>query len=206
MPLPHERWNGIYSPAPMRLLVDIPSEIWDQRAYPKNDYDHVDKSLLLILTWELDALAVDPNGPETQQRRALKGARQLHSNIGTELAFEDLLLDNATTGQLRLVGDYNSNREVVPRTTDGRRLGTHSVHQESGDVYHREVAIDVVLPVDRPGDVKFLDYIGRATQRVITYTLEVVEVNVVFQESLTMYMGAAVMGQPVTTLEWIVSE
>lgn len=204
MTLPVNRWNGIWSPAPMRELVDAISHVLgDRRATPTNDFAGVHESLLPILRWQLDALAYDPAGPETQRRRALALAKRLHSLIGTESAFDILMQSNFTRGALRYIGDFNSSGVQVPRVGD-RMQGSHSLHSAdplvedtlrdpdgnptgnrnpafSGDghVYRKFVAIDIIQPSDRAGDINFTDYIASAAQQVVPYTLEVVETNIV---------------------------
>ena len=76
----------------------------------------------------------------------------------------------------------------------GRGRPTHvRTNPFSGDglVYRKFVAIDIAQPFDRPDVEAFRDYIARATQQVIPYTLEVAEVNLFEQERIdtNKYVG-----------------
>ena len=78
MTLPDGRWQGIWFPRVagrepfMQLMVDSLEPILRRHtAYPTNDYDNIDASLLPLLAWQLDAYGYDPTGGEVQGRRAL---------------------------------------------------------------------------------------------------------------------------------------
>ena len=189
--LPPERWLGLWAAAPEQILVDMwPAEYGRYSA--TLDPATVHPSLLPAMAVSIDAFAFDAGGPVTQQRRAIQFARRLHGLVGTFAAFDLLMELNATTGEIRLVGDFDRAGNPVARDADNRRQGTHSIHEPRRIVrgavvtYHREVAIDVVLPPDRIGDFRFVDYITRATRRTIPYTLEIAEVNVIQQSQATV--------------------
>ena len=73
-----------------------------------------------------------------------------------------------------------------------------------GTTYNKFVAIDVVLPPDRIGDVTFADYVTRATQRVIPYTLEVAEVNVIQQRRADVTIRQRRVTPPPVKYTWTV--
>lgn len=197
-----ERWNGIWSPDPMQILTDAFTVILgDREAYPTNDYDRLNVSLLPLRAWALRAIAFDPGGPPSQHRRALKEAQRLSTLIGSRAAFDLLMSANGTSGDLRFVGDYDSAGTKVPRSSESprRMTGTHSLHTADpvtpdtdrdtgeptagfvgdGTTYHKFVAIDLALPVDRVQDTAFVQYITRASRETIPYTLELAELNIV---------------------------
>ena len=195
--LPFERWSRLWAPAPMQTAVDFwPG--WFAGFGVTLDPDLIDASLLPALALGLDAFAFDHDGPATQQRRALRFARQLHALVGTEAAFDLLMELNATSGVLRYIGDYNAAGQHVERDRDGRRQGEYSSvsmdreteHNPDGTatapvdpetLVHLYVAIDIIRAPDRIGDQRFVDYITRAARRTLPYTLIIAEVNVIEQ-------------------------
>ena len=204
--LPEERWARLWAPAPMQTAVDFwPG--WFQQFNATLDPATIDPSLLGALAIGLDAFAFDHDGPVTQQRRALRFAKHLHSLVGTEAAFDLLMELNATTGVLRYIGDYNAAGQHVARDRDNRRQGEYtSVGPLDADggraevnpdgtataavdpetLVHLYVAIDIFRPPDRIGDTRFLGYIARAARRTLPYTLIVAEINVIEQSRATV--------------------
>lgn len=209
--LPPARWQHFYSSPEfqvIRVMVDTMARTAGQLdilAAAKTDYANVHASILPLLAWEQNALAYDPDGPESQRRRALGQNRRLHSLIGTEASVDLFFELNGTQGDLRYVGDFDGAGAFVPRDPRDpkKRLGSHSRHTEDpvvldvrpkgnqGDVepnpahvwdnlvYRRECAIDIVLPVDRRNDNRFSAFLARQVPKVIPYTLHLVELNII---------------------------
>lgn len=213
MALPKNRWRGIWWPRAtnaeepfMALMIDaLEPTLRDALAYPTNDYENQPVSILPLLAYQGDAFAFDPNGSEIQQRNVLAGYKLLHTLVGTEAAFDQLMAQNNTRGFLRYVGDYDSNGSNIARAEGNtlRPLGTHSRHTDSpiiedtlrdgqgrplatvnpqfvwdNEVYHKFVEIDIIKPPDRPDLLEFIGNITRAAIRTVPYTLEVLSVNI----------------------------
>lgn len=204
--LPPERWNGIWSPDPMRLLVDAWSGLLAQMtANRTNDFVGIDASLLPLLAWQNAASAYDPTGTEEARREALVRARQIHALSGTEEAYNLLLLVNQTVGRLDYVGDFDSAGNYVPRDPGAPLLmkGTHSLHSADpnvedtlrnsdgksdgrrnpafvwdGHVYRKFVNITLVLPVGRTITPLLYRVLTESAQRVLPWTLEVQTVTI----------------------------
>lgn len=198
--LPKARWVGLFSPAPMRLLSDFWTEVAQAIS---TDFATIHPSLLAALAVELDAFAYDPEGPDSQKRGALAQAKRLHALVGTEAAFDALMAANNTTGKIRYIGDYDETGKRVPRDEDDRRKGEFSsLYNDPNDplgdptsprnseeltkdqvdtdsLTHLHIALDVVLPPDRIGDDRFLNYITAAARRTMPYTLNIAEVNII---------------------------
>ena len=228
MTLPAERWNGIWSPTPMRLLVDAMSQLLIQMTAARpNQWASIDASLLPLLAWQHAANAYDPTGTEPARREAIARAREVHVLGGTELAYDLLLLINQTVGRLDYVGDYDSAGRLVPRLAAAPHLpqGTHSRHGADpnvedttrdsegrptgnpnpafnwdGTVYRKFVHIILVLPVGREPNPLLFRVLGEAAQRVLPFTLEVVSVTVETPITLQLALRARTVAW---NMEWV---
>lgn len=219
--LPENRWQGIYLPPISKALVDSMTPALGTRSTaPKNYPLQVDIGLLDALAFEEDAFAYDPGGPESQRRRALDKTRLLHSLVGTEAGFQLLMELNAAVGYTKLVGDYDSSGTKVNRegnNDEERRImrGTHSLHtsdpntadvnretgvvtpgfRHDGQVYHKWIRVDILIPIDREDDIRLQSFLARAVRRVIPYTLKIESINLIraYEKNIildTVYDGA----------------
>ena len=155
-PLPPDRWAGLYAPPAMRALVDgvVVALDAEPRAYPLTDVAHIDASVLPHLAWYLAALAYDIEGSEAQQRAAVGVARTLTAQIGTEAALATLGAANGLTIALR----------YLEQTGEGTPYDRR-----------KNVAVDVSHPT-RIVDSLWLEYLGRAIEACLPFTLDLREI------------------------------
>ena len=217
---PEARWNGIWAPVPMQVVVDGASQMLN-RYHAYLDYDRCHPSVLPVLAWQEDAIAFDPDAPVPRQRVALKQARRLHTLIGTEAAFHILMEINATVGNFRLVGDYDAAGNKIPRdaanrfqgefmldTNDPLMVATDEFGNDNPDfvhngyLAHKYVALDIVQPADRTDSIVFAEYISRAARRTIAWTLHIAEVNIIRNHTLSLIARLGLT--PRIDLGWIV--
>lgn len=224
MPLPADRWQGIWFPRVgdnqpfMQAMIDgLEPTLRGYTAYPTNDFENIDATLLPILAWQNGAVAYDPEAAESAQRNVLADARRVATLVGTDEVFSILMENNQTVGTLYYVGDYDSAGQPVARTSELplRMQGTHSRHTVSPTVedttrdaqgrptstpnpafvwdnttYHKFVRVEMILPADREDTPAFVRRMSEAIRQVIPYTLELVELTVLRPIIATAYIGA----------------
>ena len=158
-PMPAERWDGLYSPAAMRALVDgvVVATEREPRAASFFDVAALDASVLPHLAWYWGALAYYIGGDETQHRSAVAAAKRLTVEIGTEAAINTLLALNGLRGRFAYLAE----------TTEGTP-------------YPRKK--NVALEIQRDGpvvDALYLEYLGRVVPAVLPFTLRLAEIRLV---------------------------
>lgn len=198
------------------VFVDAWSQVFDQIALaPINDYARVHVSLLPVLAWQRDALAFDPAGTEEQQRQAVADAAGIHLLHGTEQAATLVFRANLTEGTVYYVGDYDASGNPVARVAGQLDIpaGSYSRHTTDPNeedtlrdargkpsatpnpsfvwdnlVYHKYVRVEVVLPPGRQNDEEFVQFITDAVQRVLPFTLEVIDITVLIPIRTSYYI------------------
>ncbi len=156
--LPPDRWAGLYSPPAMQALVDgvVLATEAEPPSYPLTDTARVDASVLPHLAWYLSALAYDIEGDEAQHRAAVGVARTLTAQIGTVAALDTLGRANGLTIAVRYLAETGEGTPYERR---------------------KNVAVDVSHPT-RIVDDLWREYLGRAIEACLPFTLELREITI----------------------------
>ena len=151
--LPEDRWQGIWSPEPMRRLADGYGVVAARSGEtpPLNDYDAIDVSILPFLAWQNHAVAYYVNGSETSRREALRLVRELNRLQGTEGGIDVLISIHNTRGRVVFLAQTYE-----------------------GTPYLRRKNVDVVIE-EPPGETVGADLLGFLFQtmaKMLPYTLQ----------------------------------
>ena len=181
--LPAERWIGLWSPEPMRRLVDgfATAVALSGDTAKITDYDAIAASILPFLAWQNHAVAYNPGGSESQRREALRCGRELNRLTGTE-------------GAVNLLGEINFSDMMLrylPETDEGTAYPRH-----------KNVDVDVIQPPGEAVGPELQEYLRRAIDAALPFTLQLRRVNLIGVITITEKDYLHVRG---TARGWIVA-